>query len=113
MLQTPSGKMSLNQPMLFPGQHIMQACNLSQSSCQALLHCFHYLQKSKSVAMMRHSLDIVKKAVEHLNPSQKPVVTFDQPLFALAKQFSGVGQTVTGRSILLLCLVVCIQKWPF
>jgi len=31
-------------------------------------------------------MDFMKKAVEHLNPRQTPVVTFDQPLFALAKQ---------------------------
>jgi len=31
-------------------------------------------------------MDVVKNAVEHLNPGQAPVVTFDQPLFALAKQ---------------------------
>ena len=36
--------------------------------------------------MIRHSLDVVKNAVEHLNPGQTPVVTFDQPLFALAKR---------------------------
>ncbi|KAJ8385807.1 hypothetical protein AAFF_G00181630 [Aldrovandia affinis] len=36
--------------------------------------------------MIRHSMDVVKNAVEHLNPGQTPVVTFDQPLFALAKQ---------------------------
>ena len=36
--------------------------------------------------MIRHSLDVVKNAVEHLNTGQTPVNIFDQPLFALAKQ---------------------------
>jgi len=31
-------------------------------------------------------MDVIKKAVEHLNAGQTPVLTFDQPLFALAKQ---------------------------
>ena len=31
-------------------------------------------------------MDVVKNVVQHLNPGQIPVVTFDQPLFALAKQ---------------------------
>ena len=53
-------------------------------SITALLPLFK--EESKSVAMMRHSLDIVKRAVEHLNPSQKPEVFFDQRVFALAKQ---------------------------
>ena len=40
---------------------------------------------SKSVAMIRHSMDVIKRAVEHLNPGQVPVLTVDQPLFAIAK----------------------------
>ena len=36
--------------------------------------------------MIKHSMDVVKSAVEHLNPVQTPVITFEQPLFALAKQ---------------------------
>ena len=31
-------------------------------------------------------MDVVKNAVEHVNPGQTPVVTLDQSLFALAKQ---------------------------
>lgn len=40
---------------------------------------------SKSVAMIRHSMDVIKRSVEHLNPGQVPVITVDQPLFAIAK----------------------------
>ena len=36
--------------------------------------------------MIRHSMDVVKKAVESLNPGQIPVVTVDQPLYTIAKQ---------------------------
>ena len=39
-----------------------------------------------TVAMIRHSIDVMKTVVEHLNPGQASVITFDQPLFALAKQ---------------------------
>uniref|UniRef100_UPI00358E92D9 uncharacterized protein n=1 Tax=Myxine glutinosa TaxID=7769 RepID=UPI00358E92D9 len=45
-----------------------------------------FLESAHTVAMIRHSMDVVKNAVEHLNPGQTPVVTVDQPLFALAKQ---------------------------
>ena len=45
-----------------------------------------FLDSAHTVAMTQHSLDVVKNAVEHLNHGQTPVVTFDQPLFALAKQ---------------------------
>ena len=36
--------------------------------------------------MIRHSMSVVRKAVQFLNPGQIPVVTFDQPLYAIAKQ---------------------------
>lgn len=35
--------------------------------------------------MIRHSMDIIKRSVEHLNPGQVPVITVDEPLFAIAK----------------------------
>ena len=35
--------------------------------------------------LIRHSMDVIKRAVEHLNPGQVPVLTVDQPLFAIAK----------------------------
>ncbi|QQP53238.1 uncharacterized protein LOC103506659, partial [Caligus rogercresseyi] len=45
-----------------------------------------FMECAHTVAMIRHSMDVVKNAVEHMNPGQTPVITFDQPLFALAKQ---------------------------
>ena len=36
--------------------------------------------------MIGHSLDVIQSAVAHLNPGQRPVVAFDQPLYAIAKQ---------------------------
>jgi len=50
----------------------------------ALLPLFQ--ESAHTVAMIRHSMDVVKSAVEHLNAEQTPVLTFDQPLYALAKQ---------------------------
>ena len=41
---------------------------------------------SKSVAMIRHSMNVVKKAVTVVNPGQIPVIACDQPLFKIAKQ---------------------------
>ena len=40
---------------------------------------------SNSVAMIRHSMNVIKNSVQHLNPDQIPVITFDQPLYAIAK----------------------------
>ena len=56
----------------------------SDVAVTSLLPLFH--EQDKSVAMIRHSMDIVKTAVEMLNPGQVPVITFDQSLYALAKQ---------------------------
>ena len=41
---------------------------------------------SKSVAMIRHAMDVAQQAVHHLNPGQVPVSTLDQTLHAIAKQ---------------------------
>ena len=42
--------------------------------------------QARSVAMIRHSMNIVKTAVEVLNPGQEPVLACDQLLYSLAKQ---------------------------
>ena len=42
--------------------------------------------QAHDVATIKHALDKIKEAVTFLNPTQSPVVTVDQPLFALAKQ---------------------------
>ena len=49
------------------------------------------------MAMIRHSMDIVSNAVFHLNPGQTPVLTFDQPLFALAKQIQWMWPDTYGE----------------
>ena len=41
---------------------------------------------SKSVAMIRHPMAVIQRAVEFLDPGQVPVLTVDQPLFAIAKR---------------------------
>ena len=39
-----------------------------------------------SLAMVRHTMKLIWKAVNHLNPGQIPVITADQPVYALGKQ---------------------------
>lgn len=41
--------------------------------------------QAKSVAMIQNSIDVIKKAIEHQNPGQIPVVAMDQPLFTIGK----------------------------
>ena len=53
-------------------------------SLSCLLPLFY--EDSKSVAMLRHGMDIAKNAVDFLNPGQVPTITADQPLYAICKQ---------------------------
>ena len=45
-----------------------------------------FSESSNSLAMMRHSMMVIKKSVDFVNPGQTPVITADQPLYALLKQ---------------------------
>ena len=47
--------------------------------------------------MTKHSMDIVKKSVQYLNPGQIPVLAADQPLFALAKQIQWTWPATHGE----------------
>ena len=38
------------------------------------------------MAMIQHSMKIVKEGVAYVNPNQTPVIAMDQPLFAIVKQ---------------------------
>ena len=54
------------------------------SAISALLPLFP--NQAKSIAMIRHAMEIIKLSVNHLNPGQVPVIAFNQPLFAIAKE---------------------------
>ena len=56
----------------------------AHSDLSALLPIWR--DESKSPAMIKHALDMISLAVNHLNPGQTPVVAFDQPLYAIAKK---------------------------
>ena len=62
----------------------IQQTEIPPTAINALLPLF--LDNAHSAAMIRHSMDIVRRAVHHLNPGQVPVLEADQPLFALAKE---------------------------
>jgi hypothetical protein len=44
-----------------------------------------FYKKSSTPAMIKHGMDMIQQATEFLNPGQIPVITMDQPLFAIAK----------------------------
>jgi len=78
-----------------------------------------FLDNAHSIAMIKHSMSIVKAVVQHLNPDQAPVLTADQ---ALAKQIQWTWPDTLGENhfvvmlgglhiktaILKVCECVCI-----
>lgn len=55
----------------------------SEVSITSLLPLF--ADESKSVAMLRHSMDVIASSVHALNATHTPAIAADQPLFALLK----------------------------
>ena len=47
--------------------------------------------------MIRHSMDIIKAAVQHLNPGQTPLLAADQPLYALVKKIQWTWPATYGE----------------
>ena len=50
-----------------------------------------FQEDAATVAMVRHSMDVIKKLTDITNPGQTPVMAVDQPLFAIAKNVQWKG----------------------
>ena len=80
----PSEQLSSKSNISWSAHHASrQAPTDDFPAVRALLPLFY--EKSNSPAMIKHGMNVVKKTVEFLNDKQIPVMTADQPLFALAK----------------------------
>lgn len=44
-----------------------------------------FYEKADTPAMIKHGMDVIREATNFLNPGQIPIITLDQPLFAIAK----------------------------
>ena len=64
--------------------HASQCIQEKHADLSVLMHLFR--EDSRSAAMIKDEMDVMKQAVLHLNSQQTPVIAFDQPLFAIAKQ---------------------------
>ena len=60
----------------------------SQQPNIALLPLFY--ESAHTAAMIRHSKDIVQKLVNHVHPCQTPIISMDQPLYAICKKIQWV-----------------------
>ena len=79
-------------------QHVNTRCESS------LLPLF--AEYAHSLAMIKHAITVVMKAVEHLNPGQTAVIAFDQLLFALAKEIQWRHPDTMGQDKLVIILGV-------
>ena len=61
-----------------------QGQNYSLSANHALLPLFY--EKAATMSMIKHGMHVIKSVVNFLNPGQIPMMTCDQPLFAIAKK---------------------------
>ena len=68
----------------------------------ALLSLFQ--DDSKSVAMLCHSMNLVRKAVTVVHPGQFPVITCDQPLFKIAKKIQWMWPEEYGEGSFVIML---------
>ena len=64
--------------------------------------------ENDSVAMIHHSINVVKQAVTILNPGQVPVIIVDQPVHTGK---TNPMEQHTGKITLLLCLVGFTLRW--
>ena len=56
-----------------------------------------FREQAHTMAMMQHSMNVTKLAVDLLNPGQTVVLTADQPLFALLKQIQFLKPSIYGE----------------
>ena len=61
----------------------------------ALLPLFY--EKAATPAMIKHGMHVVRQATTFLNPGQVPIITVDQPLFALVKMVQWKWPTSHGE----------------
>ncbi len=63
-----------------------------------------FMDSAHSLAMIKHAMNVISAAVRHLNPSQVPVMTADQPLFSLAKQVQWIWPDRFGENHFVIML---------
>ena len=71
----------------YPGKPTTLISNQHKIILLILQQCYLFSMWTLSlVAMIRHSMDVIKQAVQELNPSLLPVITLDLPLYSIAKR---------------------------
>ena len=50
-----------------------------------------FRDNAHSLAMVKHGMNVIQQATEHVSPAQVPVITMDQPLYAIGERSNGRG----------------------
>ena len=61
-----------------------------------------FLENAHSAPMILYGMNVIRSAVQLVNPEQTPVIAMDQPLFALAKQIQWQYPDTHGEDKLLI-----------
>ena len=86
----------------WPSYHAKNQSDEKEVDISVLLSLFR--KRSKSAAMTRHVMGVVKQAVNHVNPNQTPVIALDQPLYAIAKQIQWNWNDIYGEEKVLIMM---------
>ena len=62
--------------------------------------------------MVKRGMDIIKKVTVSVNPVQIPVLTVDQPLYAIAKNIQWTRAETYGERTVLSLWQGSTLKWP-
>lgn len=81
-----SGNLEENETTTWSAYHASLQPSIDETNVALTSMLPLFYDQAKSFAMIRHSMDVVKQAVEKLNPGQVPVIAMDQPLYTVAKQ---------------------------
>ncbi len=98
-VKTALEKQSIDEWVSWSAYHAnVQQAVIPPAAINALLPLFvDSVDSAHSVAMIRHSMTIVKAAIQHLTPGQVPVLAADQPLFALDKEIQWTWTATHGE----------------
>ena len=55
--------------------------------------------------MVRHCMDVIIKVINQVHPSQVPIITADQPVYALGKRIQWMYPEEYGESKIIMSMV--------
>ena len=88
--------LSSEDAIVWAAYHSADLPNEKNPPCtSALLPLFY--EKAATPAMVKHGMNVLKQAIEFVNPGQIPVLAVDQPLFALAKMVQWKWENTHGE----------------